>query len=362
MQISSSLSLAARSTQFNSRSSLYTPSVSSVCRPNDSNRKVTCMGLGFHTPDNSPHEPKSKLILPTKQLDANFGTLSPKQLAVMGLTGKYGQAQEPEMDPSLLTAKAAYRTEMGSVTSSDFSRVETSMRGGGGGGAGVPSQAPPDLPSLLLNSRICFLGMPLVPAVTELLLAELLFLGYDAPEKPVYFYINSPGSQTADGQSVGFETEAYAILDTMRYIESEVHTVCLGKAWGNAAMLLASGKKGARHSLPHSSIITQPPRLNRVQDCATNIMIKANEIIANTDTYAGFLSEFTGKEKEQVMKDIGRKKWFTPEQAIEYGLIDKVVDNQGLNMERKDYDMMLQAAQARASGGPQAAQAGGGMM
>ena len=103
-----------------------------------------------------------------------------------------------------ISAKANYNMAM---------RSPTVMIGGGpGSGApGAPSQAPPDLPSLLLNSRIAFVGMPLVPAVTELMIAQLLWLQYDSPEKPIYVYINSEGSQTQDGRSVGFETEAYAI-------------------------------------------------------------------------------------------------------------------------------------------------------
>ena len=116
--------------------------------------------------------------------------------------------------------------------------------------------------------------MPLVPSVTELIVAELLYLNFVQPEKPVYLYINSTGSQSVDGQSVGFETEAYAIFDTMRYVKPDMHTVCVGKAYGNAAMLLAAGKKGERHALPHASIMLQPPRLNRTSDCATNVMIK----------------------------------------------------------------------------------------
>ena len=83
-----------------------------------------------------------------------------------------------------------------------------------------------------------------MPAVTELVISELLWLNYSSPEKPVYVYLNSIGSQTADGQAVGFETEAYAILDTLNYIRPDIHTLVVGQAYGNAAMILASGKKG----------------------------------------------------------------------------------------------------------------------
>jgi ATP-dependent Clp protease protease subunit len=236
----------------------------------------------------------------------------------------------------------------------------TSMSMGGGGGP--PGQAPPDLPSLLLNARICYLGMPLVPAVTELIVAELLWLNFDSPEKPVYFYINSTGSQTADGQSVGFETEAYAIMDTMQYVRPDIHTVCVGKAYGNAAMLLASGKKGFRYALPHSSIMLCPPRMNRKVDSATNLMISANELDDNTATYVEYLNEFTGKEKEVLLKDIARTRYFTPEKAIEYGLVDKVVNPQtGGLADKKDYEAMLKAAGGgeRARGPPAFSRGGG---
>lgn len=306
------------------------------------------MGLGFHSDE--LQQPKvtpgmGDLITPDGQ--SLFGGLSAKQLDVLGLTNSNDNFSPMGMAPvteDSISCKANYRKEVPSMRA-----METKMSGGGGG-SGVPGQAPPDLPSLLLNSRICYMGMPMVPAVTELLIAELLFLGYDSPEKPVYFYINSTGSQTPEGQSVGFETEAYAILDTMRYVRPDMHTVCVGKAWGNAAMLLASGKKGERHSLPHASIMTCPPRLNRTQDCATNIMIKANEIDNNTNTYIDFLTEFTGKEREEIDTLVGRTKWWTPEKAMDYGLIDKVVDK-GLQMEQKDYELMLNTAQARSQGG-----------
>jgi ATP-dependent Clp protease protease subunit len=238
-------------------------------------------------------------------------------------------------------------------------RMVTAMSMGGGGGA--PGQAPPDLPSLLLNARICYLGMPLVPAVTELIVAQLLWLNFDQPEKPVYFYVNSTGSQTPDGQAVGFETEAYAIMDTMQYVRPDIHTVCIGKAYGNAAMLLASGKKGCRYALPHSSIMLCPPRMNRKVDSATNLMISANDLEDNTGTYVDYLAEYTGKEKEQLMKDIARTRYFTPEQAITYGLVDKVVNPQsGLLAEKKDYEAMLKMANANAGGGRPMANAGRG--
>ena len=106
---------------------------------------------------------------------------------------------------------------------------------------GVRVGPPPDLPSLLLNNRIVYIGMPLAPSVTELVVAELLFLNYDNPEKNVFMYINSPGTSSNDRQVTSFETEAFAISDTMTYIAPEVETICLGTAFGTAAMLWVGG-------------------------------------------------------------------------------------------------------------------------
>jgi ATP-dependent protease ClpP protease subunit len=105
--------------------------------------------------------------------------------------------------------------------------------------------------------------LQLVPAVTELVISELLWLNYAGPEKPIYLYLNSTGSQNASGEAVGFDTEATAILDTIAYIRPEVYTLVIGQAFGNAAMLLSAGKKGHRFALPHARIQTCPPRMNR---------------------------------------------------------------------------------------------------
>ena len=136
---------------------------------------------------------------------------------------------------------------------------------------------PPDLPSLLLNERIVYLGMPLVPAVTELIIAELLFLQYEDPEKPIKIYINSTGTSSYNGEPIGFETEAFAICDTMRYIKPPIHTICIGSAMGMAAMLLSAGTKGCRASLPNASIILHQPK-SYAQGQATDIQIRAKAV------------------------------------------------------------------------------------
>ena len=188
---------------------------------------------------------------------------------------------------------------------------------------------PPDLPSLLLNERIVYLGMPLVPAVTELIVAELLFLQYEDPEKPIKIYINSTGTSSYSGDPVGFETEAFAICDTMKYIKPPIHTICIGSAMGMAAMLLSSGTKGCRASLPHATIVLHQPK-SYAQGQATDIQIRAKEVLANKATMIDILSRNTGQPPEKIAKDMDRLFYITPQQAVEYGLIDRVLEREDL--------------------------------
>ena len=154
----------------------------------------------------------------------------------------------------------------------------------------------------------------------------------------------SVGSQTLQGEAVGFETEATAILDTMAYIRPDIYTLVIGQAFGNAAMLLAAGKKGHRYALPHSRIMTCPPRMNRSFGNVSNVMIKANELENATETYVHFMSKFTGQNKEEMRKVVGRNRYFTPEEAIDFGIIDRIAQDE--MMEKKDYEAMLRASQA----------------
>ena len=150
---------------------------------------------------------------------------------------------------------------------------------------------PPDLPSLLLKERIVYLGLPLFSDddakrqmgidVTELIIAQLLFLEFDDPEKPIYFYINSTGTSWYSGDAIGFETEAFAICDTLRYVKPPVHTICIGQAMGTAAVILSAGPKGQRAALPHSSIVLHQPR-SGAQGQATDIQIRAKEVLHNS--------------------------------------------------------------------------------
>ena len=134
----------------------------------------------------------------------------------------------------------------------------------------------------------------MVPSVCELLISELLWLNWSEPEKPAYIYFNSIGSQSEQGEAVAFDTDAHTILDTMRYIKPDIYTVNVGKAYGNAAMLLASGEKGKRMSVANGTIQTAAPRMNRSFGNVTNMMIKANELEYNTKVYIDLMCEFTG--------------------------------------------------------------------
>jgi ATP-dependent Clp protease protease subunit len=195
---------------------------------------------------------------------------------------------------------------------------------------------PPDLPSLLLKERIIYLGLPLVSPdeykeqigidVTELIIAQLLFLQFDDPDKPIYMYINSTGTSWYGGESIGFETEAFAICDTMNYIKPPVHTICIGQAMGTAAMILASGTKGCRASLPHATIILHQARQG-TQGQATDIQIRAKEVLHNKHMMMELFAKNTGQTVEKVSKDTDRMFYMTPEEAKNYGIIDKVLES-----------------------------------
>ena len=175
--------------------------------------------------------------------------------------------------------------------------------------------------------------MPLVPAVTELIIAELLFLQSDDPEKPIKIYINSTGTSGYSGDPIGFETEAFAIYDTLKYIKPPVHTICIGMAMGMSAMLLSAGTKGCRASLPHSNIVLHQPK-SYAQGQATDIQIRAQEVLANKRTMLDILSETTGQEREKIEKDMDRIFYLSPHKAVEYGLIDRVFQSKA-EMETK---------------------------
>jgi ATP-dependent Clp protease protease subunit len=204
------------------------------------------------------------------------------------------------------------------------------------GGSSSFRTPPPDLPSLLLKERIVYLGLPLFSDddakrqmgidVTELIIAQLLYLEFDNPEKPIFFYINSTGTSWYSGDAIGFETEAFAICDTIKYVKPPVHTICIGQAMGTAAMILSAGTKGQRASLPNASIVLHQPR-SGARGQATDIQIRAKEVLQNKRTMLEMLAENTGRSAEQLAEDSDRMTYLTPQQAVEYGLIDRVLSS-----------------------------------
>ena len=196
---------------------------------------------------------------------------------------------------------------------------------------------PPDLPSLLLKERIVYLGLPLFSDddakrqlgmdVTELIIAQLLYLEFEDPEKPIHFYINSTGTSWYTGDAVGFETEAFAICDTISYIKPPVHTICIGQAMGTAAVILSSGTKGHRAALPHASIVLHQP-ISGARGQATDIQIRAEEVLKNKKSMLEILSRNTGKTIEELSKDSDRMSYLNPQEALDYGVIDRILTSQ----------------------------------
>ncbi|WOG90174.1 hypothetical protein DCAR_0209417 [Daucus carota subsp. sativus] len=187
-------------------------------------------------------------------------------------------------------------------------------------------QPPPDLASYLYKNRIVYLGMSLVPSVTELILAEFLYLQYEDEEKPIYLYINSTGT-TKGGEKLGYETEAFAIYDVMSYVKPPIFTLCVGNAWGEAALLLASGAKGNRSALPSSTIMIKQP-IGRFQGQATDVNLMRKEVKNVKTELVNLYAKHIGKSPEQIEEDIRRPKYFSPSEALEYGIIDKVLYNE----------------------------------
>lgn len=189
-----------------------------------------------------------------------------------------------------------------------------------------PRRPPPDLPSLLLHGRIVYIGMPLVPAVTELVIAELMYLQWMDPKEPIYLYINSTGTTRDDGETVGMESEGFAIYDSMMQLKNEIHTVVVGAAIGQACLLLAAGSKGNRFMMPHSKAMIQQPRApssGLMQ--ASDVFIRAKEVIINRDTLVKLLAKHTENSEETVANVMRRPYYMDATRAREFGVIDKIL-------------------------------------
>ena len=172
-----------------------------------------------------------------------------------------------------------------------------------------------DIFSRLLKDRIIFLGDAIEDHVANLVIAQLLFLVAEDPDKDINLYINSPG---------GVVTAGLAIYDTMQYLKCPVSTICIGQASSMGALLLTAGTKGKRFALPNARIMIHQP-LGGVQGQATDIDIQAREILRMRETINGILVRHTGQSMENIRRDTDRDFFMSPEQARDYGLIDEVI-------------------------------------
>ena len=174
-----------------------------------------------------------------------------------------------------------------------------------------------DIYSRLLKDRIIFIGTAMHDEIANLLIAQLLFLESEDPDKDINFYVNSPG---------GIVTAGLAVYDTMQYIKPDIATVCIGQAASMGALLLAAGTRGKRYSLPNSRILIHQP-MGGFQGQASDIEIQAKEILRMKDTLNDILVNHTGKDLKQIQSDTDRDFFMTGEEAKEYGIIDHVIIN-----------------------------------
>jgi len=172
-----------------------------------------------------------------------------------------------------------------------------------------------DIYSRLLNERIIFLGTPIDDQIANLIVAQLLHLESEDPDKDISIYINSPGGSVYSG---------LAIYDTMQYLRAPVSTICIGMAASMAAVLLAAGAKGKRYALPHARIMMHQPS-SGMGGSASDIKIQAQQSLHIKQVLLELISQHTGQELEQVIADADRDRWFTADQALDYGFIDQVI-------------------------------------
>ncbi len=175
-----------------------------------------------------------------------------------------------------------------------------------------------DIFSRLLKDRIIFLGEDVNATTASLVIAQMLFLESEDPDKEISLYINSPGGSVTDG---------LAIVDTMNYIKCPVNTICLGLAASFGAVLLSNGQKGKRFATPNAEILIHQPLIagGGISGQTTDIKIHAEQMIKTRERLTKILAENTGKPIEQVMKDTERDNYMTAEEALEYGLIDEII-------------------------------------
>jgi len=177
-----------------------------------------------------------------------------------------------------------------------------------------------DIFSRLLMDRIIFLGTPVNDDVANIIIAQMLFLEADNPDRDIFLYINSPGGSVSAG---------LAIYDTMQYMKSPVNTICMGLAASMGAFLLAAGRKGRRSALPHSRIMIHQPSQSGGGGTASDIEIQAKEILYLRAKMNELLSRHTGQAIERIERDTDRDRYLSADEAREYGLVDNVITNRG---------------------------------
>ena len=173
-----------------------------------------------------------------------------------------------------------------------------------------------DIYSRLLKEHILFIGTPIVEEVANLVVAELLYLESEDPDREISVYINSPG---------GSITAGLAIYDTMHFIKPDVVTICMGQAASMAAVLLAAGTKGKRFSLPNSRVLIHQPSMGGIEGQATDVKIYAEEMLRMRKLVSQILADATGQSFDKIDRDVERDFILSPQQAVEYGIIDSVL-------------------------------------
>jgi len=177
-----------------------------------------------------------------------------------------------------------------------------------------------DIFSRLLMDRIIFLGTPINDDVSNIIIAQLLFLEADNPERDIHLYINSPGGSVSAGM---------AIYDTMQWLKSPVNTICMGLAASRGAFLLAAGRKGRRSALPHSRIMIHEPAPGGGGGTASDIEIQAREILYLRSKMNELMAKHTGRPVEQIERDTDRDRFMSADEAKDYGMVDNVIAHRG---------------------------------
>lgn len=177
-----------------------------------------------------------------------------------------------------------------------------------------------DIYSRLLKDRIVFVGGPLDDHLSSLVIAQMLFLEKEDPDKDIDMYINSPG---------GSVTAGLAIFDAMRFIKPDIATICMGMAASMGSVLLTGGARGKRYALPHAKVLIHQPWVSQIGGQATDVEIAARDLVATRQTIAKIYEATTGKPLEQILRDIDRDYYMAADEAKTYGIIDNIIESRG---------------------------------